>query len=227
MKVGVCLLKGVALAEGQYAAFIRAEARLPVSSEPGSLKSVTSAVISVVRTRAYRAEVAPQRLEREPLLVDLPHGAHPALAEEWNGRAPALDGVLQQERRDRDRQRQEAPVHEDAKQGACEGDSGGIGLQGSLNVPLCVEFAEALIDPLRMACMPPYTLCDLLLDAPVHGCAGVQRHAVGRVGQHGGYPHLGENARPDGPGPYAAGRSRSSSPASASSKYHDDRRPIS
>src|SRR2546423_243866 len=73
-----------------------------LSSEPGSLKSVTSAVISVVRTRAYRTEVAPQRLEREPLLVDLPHGAHPALAEERNGRAPALDGVLQQERRDRE-----------------------------------------------------------------------------------------------------------------------------
>src|SRR4051794_22728033 len=58
---------------------------------------MTGAVVPIVRTRTNRAEVAPQRLEREPLLIDLAHGAHPALAEERDGRTPALNGVLKQE----------------------------------------------------------------------------------------------------------------------------------
>ena len=88
---------------------------------------MTGLIISVVRTGTNRAEVAPQRFEGEPLLVDLPHRAHAAFAKERNRWAPALNGVLEQESGHGHGQGKEAPIHEDAEQGAGESDGSSVG----------------------------------------------------------------------------------------------------
>jgi hypothetical protein len=69
-------------------------------SESGRLKRVTGACVVITCPGADLAEIPAQSLERRPLHVDLMCGPIAQAAKDRNGRAPALDRVLEQERRD-------------------------------------------------------------------------------------------------------------------------------
>jgi hypothetical protein len=102
----------------------------------------------------------PQRLERIALMVDHARRSEPDPPEDRHGRAPTLDGVLEQEPGDHGGQEEEPPVHR-CTQGHAHQDGGsGVGLQRPLDVPLLVKLGQA---PLNGCWTGRGVACDVFL----------------------------------------------------------------
>jgi hypothetical protein len=127
----------------------------------------------VVRVRPNGSEVAPQRLQRVSLRVDLTGCAEGQPPQDWQGRALALHHLLKQESGYQCRQCQPALVHGRAEDRAREGQGRRVGLQGPLDIPLPVQLAEPAVDALRMSRVLPDALRNLAHDRAVDGCARV------------------------------------------------------
>lgn len=69
-----------------------------------------------------------------------------AEAEQGDGRAPALDGVLEQEYQDGRREQPPFPVYCRSQYRAGEGQGRGIEFEESFDVPLVAEFLDAFGD---------------------------------------------------------------------------------
>ena len=82
-------------------------------------------------------------------MVNLGLRTDPEAAERRQRGTPALDGMLQQEAADNQRQQGEPPVYQQGQPRPDAGDGGGVGLQRSLDVPLSVQFCQPAIDGLR------------------------------------------------------------------------------
>ncbi|MBV8088283.1 MAG: hypothetical protein JO139_01685 [Alphaproteobacteria bacterium] len=96
-------------------------------------------------------EVATQHLSSGVLLFDLRCGADAEPSEKQYRRAPALEGVLQEEAADDNGQKQKTAVDERSEESACERQSCGIGFQRALDIPLPVKLFEPLVNFLQMS----------------------------------------------------------------------------
>ncbi len=80
------------------------------------------------------------------LRLDLGLSAEAEATQDGNRRAPALQGVLEQERADGRWQKKKPAMDERAEGDPGKGDGGGVGFDRALDVPLPVQLAEPLAD---------------------------------------------------------------------------------
>jgi hypothetical protein len=119
------------------------------------------------------------------LVLDLAVRAHPQAAEERHRRAPPLHGVLEEERRHGEGQREEAAMDRRAERGPRERERRRVRLDGPLDVPLAVEGGEPGAHGPGVAPDRPEPPARRLGDAAVHLRRGVARDAGRGLGDEG------------------------------------------
>ncbi len=117
--------------------------------------------------------------QRRAFGLDFRSGSDPEAAEGRDWRTPALQGVLEQERGNGDRQDEPAPVA-DGFRDADQPDDCGVGLERPLHVPLFIQLAQPLANFVPMGAV----VGDVRFRAPpdplVHALGGVPLDALGR-----------------------------------------------
>jgi len=108
----------------------------------------------VTRTRSNRAEITSERLQGVALKLDLTSRTEAEAPKNRQGRAPALHGVLEEERGHRQGQGKPPSIRGQAQHRSGERQRRGVGLQRPLDVPLRVELAQPATDVLRVLGMP-------------------------------------------------------------------------
>lgn len=85
-------------------------------------------------------------LEGVAFQINLALGAEPKAAQERQHRAPPLQGLLQQQYGDDERQHQPAVIHSHPEGKGGHPDNGGAGFKQALDAPLIIEILETLAE---------------------------------------------------------------------------------
>jgi hypothetical protein len=94
--------------------------------------------------------------------------------------------VLEQKTGYQSRHKEEAAVHRGAKSQPDQGNAGGVGLQGALDVPLPVQLSEAALDGLfPSGGIAGNIFLGLAANLLVDGVCGVPGHTLDRRRNHG------------------------------------------
>lgn len=91
-------------------------------------------------------KIAAKNPERGSFFSDFPLGAHAGPAKEGDGWAPALQGVLQQKRSDRDRESVPFATHRKTQAERKQSHGSGVGLEQALDIPFAIQFPQPLLD---------------------------------------------------------------------------------
>lgn len=115
----------------------------PLSRRLTALPSRTRDLQCSLRVVMQALEVAAQGLQSHPLLVDLIGSPEAQGTQDRNGRAPALNRVLEQKASHEHGQRHPAAVVDEAQRQSSESQARGIRLDRALDVPFAVQFPQA------------------------------------------------------------------------------------
>ena len=151
----------------------------------GALKSC-DAVLSGYLGDKGNGEVV---LEAAALALDFLHGADSELAQDGNGRAPTLQGMLQEERLHDEWQQKPAAVGRQAEREAEQRERRGHRFDVALDVPFFVQFAHPALNRVPAGGRDAaHALLGLSPDASIDLWIGVFADAIGVGSDHVGTP---------------------------------------